>query len=120
MIFKQVFDEKSSTYTYILASAKGREALIIDPVIENVKSYINILKELMYENTLVGTAKKARLVGFKIGGKTGTGEKPKDGKYDKETDRFVMFNSPILIPLEEVPYYEKYNTNFVFHLLLHN
>ncbi len=46
MIFKQVFDEKSSTYTYIIASAKGREALIIDPVIENVESYISILNEL--------------------------------------------------------------------------
>ena len=46
MIFKQVFDEKSSTYTYIIASAKGREALIIDPVFENVNNYINILKEL--------------------------------------------------------------------------
>ena len=46
MIFKQVFDEKSSTYTYIFASAKGREALIIDPVIENVNTYINILKKL--------------------------------------------------------------------------
>ena len=46
MIFKQVFDEKSSTYTYIIASAKGREALIIDPVIENVKNYIQLLKNL--------------------------------------------------------------------------
>ena len=46
MIFKQVFDEKSSTYTYIIASAKGREAVIIDPVIENVESYIGILNEL--------------------------------------------------------------------------
>ena len=46
MIFKQVFDEKSSTYTYIIASAKGREAVIIDPVIENVESYISILNEL--------------------------------------------------------------------------
>ncbi len=46
MIFKQVFDTKSSTYTYIIASAKGREALIIDPVIENVKSYLQILNEL--------------------------------------------------------------------------
>ena len=46
MIFKQVFDVKSSTYTYIIASAKGREGLIIDPVIENVNTYINILKEL--------------------------------------------------------------------------
>ncbi len=46
MIFKQVFDTKTSTYTYLIASAKGREAIIIDPVIENVESYIDILNEL--------------------------------------------------------------------------
>ena len=45
MIFKQVFDQKSSTYTYLIASAKGREALIIDPVIENVDNYIKLLNE---------------------------------------------------------------------------
>ena len=46
MIFKQVFDEKSSTYTYLIASSKGREALIIDPVLEHTKKYIKILKDL--------------------------------------------------------------------------
>jgi len=46
MIFKQVFDTKTSTYTYLIASAKGREAIIIDPVLENVDSYIILLKEL--------------------------------------------------------------------------
>ena len=46
MIFKQIFDTETSTYTYIIASAKGREAVIIDPVLENVEDYINILKEL--------------------------------------------------------------------------
>ena len=46
MIFEQLFDNKSSTYTYIIASGEGREALIIDPVIENTKSYLKILKEL--------------------------------------------------------------------------
>ena len=46
MIFKQVFDKKSSTYTYIIASAEGREALIIDPVLENVEDYIKILNQL--------------------------------------------------------------------------
>ena len=46
MIFKQVFDQKSSTYTYIIASAEGREALIIDPVIDNVDEYIKLLKKL--------------------------------------------------------------------------
>jgi len=46
MIFKQVFDQKSSTYTYLIASAEGREALIIDPVLENVENYIKLLNEL--------------------------------------------------------------------------
>ena len=46
MIFKQLFDNKSSTYTYIISSGKGREALIIDPVIENTSEYLNLLKEL--------------------------------------------------------------------------
>ena len=46
MIFRQVFDNKSSTYTYLIASAKGREAIIIDPVLENVETYTNLLKEL--------------------------------------------------------------------------
>ena len=46
MIFKQVFDNKSSTYTYLIASSKGREALIIDPVLENVEVYIKLLDEL--------------------------------------------------------------------------
>ena len=46
MIFKQLFDNTSSTYTYIISSGKGREALIIDPVIENTEEYLNVLKEL--------------------------------------------------------------------------
>jgi glyoxylase-like metal-dependent hydrolase (beta-lactamase superfamily II) len=46
MIFKQVFDQKSSTYTYFIASSKGREALIIDPVLENVDEYLKLLTEL--------------------------------------------------------------------------
>ena len=46
MIFKQVFDQKSSTYTYLIASDRGREALIIDPVLENVEDYIQLLNEL--------------------------------------------------------------------------
>jgi glyoxylase-like metal-dependent hydrolase (beta-lactamase superfamily II) len=46
MIFEQLFDTKSSTYTYIIASGKGREALIIDPVIEHTESYIQVLNNL--------------------------------------------------------------------------
>ena len=46
MLFEQLFDTKSSTYTYIISSGKGREALIIDPVIENTNKYLKVLKEL--------------------------------------------------------------------------
>ena len=46
MIFEQLFDNKSSTYTYIIATDKGREALIIDPVIEDTSKYLEILENL--------------------------------------------------------------------------
>ena len=46
MIFKQLFDTKSSTYTYIISSGEGREALIIDPVIEHTNDYLKILEKL--------------------------------------------------------------------------
>jgi len=46
MLFHQLFDKNSSTYTYLIASAKGREALIIDPVLENIEQYIKLLNEL--------------------------------------------------------------------------
>ena len=46
MIFKQLFDNESSTYTYIVSSGKGREALIIDPVISSTQEYLKVLKDL--------------------------------------------------------------------------
>ena len=45
MIFEQLFDNKSSTYTYVISSGKGREALIIDPVIDNVEDYTNLINK---------------------------------------------------------------------------
>ena len=46
MIFEQLFDTKSSTYTYIISSGEGRGALIIDPVIEHTNEYLKILEKL--------------------------------------------------------------------------
>ena len=46
MIFNQLFDEKSHTYTYLISSGIGREALIIDPVIEKTNEYLKVLKDL--------------------------------------------------------------------------
>jgi glyoxylase-like metal-dependent hydrolase (beta-lactamase superfamily II)/rhodanese-related sulfurtransferase len=46
MIFRQLFDQTSGTYSYLLASRKGGEALIIDPVLEKVDRYLQLVKEL--------------------------------------------------------------------------
>jgi glyoxylase-like metal-dependent hydrolase (beta-lactamase superfamily II)/rhodanese-related sulfurtransferase len=46
MIFRQLFDSTSSTYSYLIASRRGAEALIIDPVLEKVDRYIQLLNEL--------------------------------------------------------------------------
>jgi glyoxylase-like metal-dependent hydrolase (beta-lactamase superfamily II)/rhodanese-related sulfurtransferase len=46
MIFRQLFDSTSSTYSYLLASRKGGEALVIDPVLERVDRYLQLVKEL--------------------------------------------------------------------------
>ena len=46
MIFRQLFDSESFTYTYLIASRRGGEALIIDPVLDKVDRYIQLLDEL--------------------------------------------------------------------------
>ena len=46
MIFRQLFDSTSSTYSYLIASRKGAEALIIDPVLEKVDRYLQLVREL--------------------------------------------------------------------------
>ena len=46
MIFRQLFDSTSGTYTYLLASRPGGEALIIDPVLERVERYMQLVREL--------------------------------------------------------------------------
>ncbi|MEP1704522.1 MAG: MBL fold metallo-hydrolase, partial [Marinobacter sp.] len=46
MLFRQFFDNTSSTYTYLIASGRGREALIIDPVKEYTQAYLDIINQL--------------------------------------------------------------------------
>ncbi|MDL2401843.1 MBL fold metallo-hydrolase [Rhizobium mayense] len=46
MIFRQLFDSVSGTYTYLIASRQGGEALIIDPVLEKVERYLKLVEEL--------------------------------------------------------------------------
>ena len=46
MIFRQLFDSVSCTYTYLIASRRGGEALIVDPVLDKVDRYLQLLAEL--------------------------------------------------------------------------
>jgi glyoxylase-like metal-dependent hydrolase (beta-lactamase superfamily II) len=46
VIFRQLFDQTSGTYAYLLASRRGGEALIIDPVLEKVDRYLQLVREL--------------------------------------------------------------------------
>lgn len=46
MIFRQMFDRESSTYTYLIAGRRGGEALLVDPVLENTERYVKLLDEL--------------------------------------------------------------------------
>ena len=46
MIFRQLFDPQSSTYTYLLADEKSREAVLIDPVFEQARRDAALIEEL--------------------------------------------------------------------------
>jgi len=46
MIFRKMFDSVSSTYTCVMASRVGGEALIIDPVFEKTDQYLTLLEQL--------------------------------------------------------------------------
>ena len=46
MIFRQLFDSVSGTYSYLLASRHGGEAMILDPVLEKADRYCQLLREL--------------------------------------------------------------------------
>jgi sulfur dioxygenase len=46
LIFRQLFDSQSSTYTYLLADARSREAVLIDPVFEQARRDAALVSEL--------------------------------------------------------------------------
>lgn len=77
LIFQQLFESQSSTYTYILADRKTREAVIIDPVLETVDRDLKLLKELelklvytldthIHADHVTGAGKIAAATGAKI------------------------------------------------------
>ena len=51
MLFRQLYDNESSTYTYLMALDYGCDAVIIDPVKKNCRQYVTLIEQL--ELTLV-------------------------------------------------------------------
>jgi sulfur dioxygenase len=46
LVFRQLFDQESSTFTYLLADAATKEAILIDPVLEQTERDLSFIKEL--------------------------------------------------------------------------
>ena len=46
MLFRQLYDHQSSTYSYLLADGPGGEALLIDPVREHSAQYLQLIEQL--------------------------------------------------------------------------
>lgn len=46
MLFRQLFDRESSTYSYLIADLTSQEAILVDPVLEQVKRDLQLLQEL--------------------------------------------------------------------------
>ncbi|MBN8554973.1 MAG: MBL fold metallo-hydrolase [Deltaproteobacteria bacterium] len=78
MIFRQLFDSASSTFTYLLADPKTKETLLIDPVLENVDRDLKVINELnlklicsldthIHADHITGAAKLRELTQCKTG-----------------------------------------------------
>jgi len=74
MLFRQLYDSESSTYTYLLADLDLKEAIFIDPVLEQVDRDLKLLKELglslryclethIHADHITGTGKLRELTG---------------------------------------------------------
>ena len=56
MIFRQLFERESSTYTYLIADEHTRQALLIDPVKSELNGYLQLLRELDLRLEQIGRA----------------------------------------------------------------
>lgn len=100
MIFRQLFDPQSSTYTYLLADAGTREAVLIDPVFEHARRDAALIEELglkllytlethVHADHVTGASLLKKSLGSKIAMGQATGAKGAD-KYLTDGDRIAF------------------------------
>ncbi|MFS8795825.1 MBL fold metallo-hydrolase, partial [Synechococcus sp. R70.1] len=74
MLFRQLFDAETSTYTYLVADPNAREAALVDPVLEQVERDLKLIRELgltlkyclethVHADHITGTGKLRELTG---------------------------------------------------------
>jgi sulfur dioxygenase len=74
MLFRQLYDSESSTYTYLIADLATKEAVLIDPVLEQLERDLRLLQELglnlryclethIHADHITGTGKLRELTG---------------------------------------------------------
>jgi len=74
MLFRQLFDYETWTYTYLVADEKTREAILVDPVLEQVDRDLDLLRDLgltlkyclethIHADHITGTAKLREVTG---------------------------------------------------------
>ena len=74
MLFRQLFDKESSTYTYLVADPETRETALVDPVLEQVERDLQLVRELnlcikfcldthIHADHITGTGKLRQLTG---------------------------------------------------------
>jgi sulfur dioxygenase len=61
LVFRQLFDPTSSTYTYLLGDSDSTEAIMIDPVFEHVRRDAALLRELGLTLAWIGRCRRATL-----------------------------------------------------------
>ncbi|MBE9057047.1 MBL fold metallo-hydrolase [Sphaerospermopsis sp. LEGE 08334] len=74
MLFRQLFDKESSTYTYLIANETTKAAVLVDPVLEQVERDLKLIEELgltlhyclethIHADHITGTGKLRELTG---------------------------------------------------------
>src|SRR4051794_17194969 len=99
MIFRQLFDPQSSSYTYLLADAATREAVLVDPVFEQARRDAALVQELglrlsatlethVHADHVTGAWLLKQKLGSRIGAPAASGAEGADFRVGDEAIRF--------------------------------
>lgn len=124
MIFRQLFEEESSTYTYLLGCSESKKAVLIDPVLETVERDVSVIKELglklhltlethVHADHITGAGKLRGVAGCRVG-------YPKEANVDCADFSFSDGEQIIIGEITITPIFTPGHTDNHYALLLEN